>query len=191
MPEIEWRRSQRGQVPQKVCCTRSSWSGWRGVTLVSRSVFIRSRQNVKQFLEGTEILMRDSRSERGLHEVIARDEGRVHRLHGGAARIRICGFFRQTPAPAHRPGVIGGWVCEQRAYGSIALRTRRRGAQPAECQGEVGAVLCHARQQILGYCDILLAVGGEPDLALQAREIGLPGNAGANEPSDSFATATA
>ena len=117
--------------------------------------------------------MRDSRGERGLHEVITRDEGRIHRLHCCAACIRICGFFRQTPPPAHRPGVIGGWVCEQRAYGSIALWTRRRGAQPAECQGEVGAVACHARQQILGYCDILLAVGGETNLVLQACEIGL------------------
>ena len=82
------------------------------------------------------------------------------------------GSSGEPPAPARGPGVIGAGVREQRAYGRVPLRTRRRVAQPAERQGEVGAVLRHALQQILGQRDVVLALGGEADLAPQPAEIG-------------------
>ena len=87
------------------------------------------------------------------------------------AAARSCsrdGLFFQAPAPCSSPCVIGGRIGEQCADCLVAFRSGRGIAQPAEGQGEVGAVGGHALEQILGQRRIALALGEEAKLAAQA-----------------------
>ena len=47
--------------------------------------------------------------------MIARDERRVDRPHGGACAFGVAGFLGQPGAPARRPSIEGGGIREQRA----------------------------------------------------------------------------
>jgi hypothetical protein len=101
----------------RVRCRRSLMHAlvrpWRrGVLLQVRLVLIWPRQNPEQLLKRSEILTFNGRVERSLHNVVARNEGRVHRPHGDATGLRLPRLLDQAPAPADGPGIIGAGVRE-------------------------------------------------------------------------------
>ena len=87
------------------------------------------------------------------------------------AAARACSrarLFIQALAPCGSPRVISAGVGEQRAYSRVAFRSCCGIAQPAEGQGEVGAVGGHALQQVFSKLRIALALREEAKLAPQA-----------------------
>ena len=66
----------------------------------SQPLFERARQDFLQLLKRCEILAADCGVERRLYKVVAWNVSRVHRLHRGAARVRIHGVLRHAPSPS-------------------------------------------------------------------------------------------
>ena len=88
------------------------------------------------------------RRHRRLHQVVARDEGRVRRPHGGAARLRLPGLLREPRRQrAAQASKAAASVNSARTAARPPAR-RRRVAQAAEGQGEVRLVLRHEPQQV-------------------------------------------
>ena len=107
------------------------------------------------------------RRNRFFHPVIARNEQRIHRPHLCANRIRRCALLRQACAPSGRPIVIRGGRGELAAQRVIAHSVNRRIAQQPEGQGEIRAIVRHARQEIFGQRDVLAFRPAEAQLAAE------------------------
>src|SRR6266699_3326093 len=80
---------------------------------------------------------------------IARDESRVSRTHRRPALVRLSTFVCKPVAPSRRPIVEGARIGKQAAYTRVAVGAGSRVAQPAEDQGEIGAVAGHALEEVL------------------------------------------
>ena len=67
--------------------------GRLGIASKGRLVLVRLLEHGQDFLERIEITLLNSGHDRGFDLVVARDESRVHRLHGGPPGLGVLGFL--------------------------------------------------------------------------------------------------
>src|SRR3546814_2815934 len=83
----------------------------------------------------------------------------------------VCSSDLQPGAPGLGPGIEGRRVPEQvaRAGAGASGRPVEKVGQAAEGQGEVGSVLAHPDQQVLGEAEVAVPCLAEAQLAAQHR----------------------
>ena len=136
-----------------------------GIASECRLVLVRPLEHGQELLERFEITPLNSGHDRGFDLVVARDESRVHRLHGGPPGIGVLGFLLKPLPPSAGPGVEGRRVDEEAAYRLVP--TLCRVGQPPEGQREVSAVLRHSVQEVAYQAHVVVALGEKADLAPQ------------------------
>src|SRR5690606_27386072 len=142
----------------------------QAVLVVVWLLFVRLLEHSKKPLEWTEIILVLGRSNRLLHPVVARDEERIHGVHGRTPlrEIRAQPGETDTPAPGPRiessrlvEKIAGTCPCPGSALGLCAsfgsgapdqLITER-----AKSKRKVGSLLGHDPQQIEREGHILLS----------------------------------
>src|SRR5262245_60801806 len=97
--------------------------------------------------------------------MVARDESRVSRTHRCPALVRLSTFVCKPVAPSRRPIVEGARIGKQAAHTRVAVGAGSRVAQPAEDQGEIGAVAGHAIEEGVWWGQIVRARLGQAELA--------------------------
>src|SRR5205085_5192993 len=75
-------------------------------------------------------------------------------------------------APSRRPIVQGARIGKQAAHTRVAVGAGSRVAQPAEDQGEIGAVAGHALKEVLCEGQIVRPRLEQAELAAEARGVG-------------------
>ena len=124
--------------------------GSRGIDVAAegRLVLVRHGEHRQQTLEGREIPIVHGCRDRLLHQMVARDESRVGRAHRRPALVRLATLLCKPMAPSRRPIVEGVRIGKQAAYTGVAVGAGGSVAQPAEDQGEIGAVAGHALEEV-------------------------------------------
>src|SRR5271163_3234828 len=131
-------------------------------------ILVRPRENRQQFLEQRKVLTLDSRIERSLHTMIARNEARIDASHRLGALARPTALARQARPPPRRPSVIGRRVGKRAADSGVRFLIDSGVAQLAKGQREVGPILMHRREPCADEIEIAVFGAGDSQLLAHA-----------------------
>src|SRR6516225_9634429 len=114
-----------------------------------RLILVRHGKHRQQTLEGREIPIVHGCGDRLLHQMVARNDSRVSRAHRRLTLVRLSTLLCKPMAPPRRPIVEGARIGKQATHTRVPVEACSSVAQPAEDQGEIGAVAGHALEEVL------------------------------------------